>query len=79
VADRKYSLREQVTLGLLARKASRLFPPLAGVDLASAEFSDEEFQQLISSMRDDIESGKFAEQVTKALRVIRERCNGHSP
>ena len=78
MADRKYSLREQVTLGLLARKASRLFPQYGG-DLAGVEFSDEEFQQLISSMRDDIESGKFAEQVTKALRVIRERCNGHSP
>ena len=73
--SKKYSLRDQIAMGYLARKAVRMFGPEYGVD--DPGFSDGQFQQLMSSMRDDVESGKFPEYVTKALRVLRGGGNGH--
>ncbi len=75
--SRRYSLREQIAAGYLARKAARMFGDEYGSP--DAEFSDAQYAQLTSSMRDDMESGRFDAYLTGALRVWRERSNGHCP
>lgn len=72
---KQYSLREQVAMGYMQRKAGRMFGPEYACD--DPGFDDAQYAQLVSSMRDDVESGRFGEYVTKAVRVLRTRGNGH--